>query len=82
MQLQISCSMIRMAGIGILHNLRHTYMDKKDYHLSRDMRLLILPNSGPIVHIGQRVGDVYRRKSGGVGPANQGEAHMLPAIGH
>jgi hypothetical protein len=29
MQLQISCSMIRMAGIGILHNLRHTYMDKK-----------------------------------------------------
>lgn len=73
--------MIRMAGLGILHDLRHTYMDKKDYNLSRAMGLLILSNAGPIVHIGQRVGDVCRRKRGGVGPANQGEAHMLPAIG-
>lgn len=73
--------MIRMARIGILNDLRHTYMGQKDYHLSRAMGLLILPNSGPIVHVGQRVGDVYRRKRGGVGPANQGEAHMLLAIG-
>ena len=43
--------MIRMARIGILHDLRHTYMDKKDYHLSRDMRLLILPSSGPTARI-------------------------------
>jgi hypothetical protein len=80
MQLQISCSMICMAGIGILHDLRHIYMDKKDYHLSRAMGILILPNSGPSAHIGQRVGDVFRRKRGGVGPANQGETHMLPAV--
>jgi hypothetical protein len=73
--------MIRMAGIRILHNVRHTYINKKDYHLSRAMGLLMLPNLGPIVHIGQRLGDVFRRKRGGVGPANQGEAHMLPAIG-
>jgi len=51
MQLQISCSMIRMAGIGILHDLRHTYMDKKDCHLSRAMGILILPSSGPTARI-------------------------------